>query len=104
MAETQPQQRVGHFAVLVKAGGHADRIREIDAGDRDRQGALRGGHVRTGRARRGHEFQAAYRQAVRAFGIQTEQKRAKKRIEHRRRHSALRGLLNVWPCTMGRKI
>ena len=33
-AEAERQQRVRHFAVLVVAGRHAERIGEVEAGDR----------------------------------------------------------------------
>ena len=68
-AEAELQQRLGHLGILVEAGGHAERIDEVEASNRLPQARI-GGQL-AGRHKSG--LQSGNRQAMGRFGIDKEQ-------------------------------
>ena len=81
-AEAEAKQRIGNLGVLVVAGGHAERIGEIDAADADFQPVVAHGPP----GDRQPAFQRRDRQAVGGFRIECEQEPLAEPVEHA--HSA----------------
>jgi hypothetical protein len=78
-AEAEREDPVEDFRILVEAGGEPDRVREVDAGDADREpGIGRGGIAERS------VLQRADGEPVRPLRIELEDQRPEKRIE---RHS-----------------
>ena len=69
-AEAEGKDRVRHLAILVEAGGHADRIGKVEAEEVLPQARIAGG----GGPKR-HRRQRFQRQAVRGFRIEGEEER-----------------------------
>src|SRR5262249_12832060 len=87
-AETEPQQRIRHLAVLVEARRHADRIGEVEPESAHRETRI----VACARQDR-RNAQAEDREAMRVLGIKLPQQRPRQRLEQPD-HGASSG--NMW--------
>src|SRR5690606_2587567 len=74
--ESLAEQRVGHFAVLVEAGRHADGVGEDEPGDSRLERAA------AGRRPARQDAQTLDRQAMRTLGIERKQRGAGEAVEH----------------------
>ena len=75
-AETELQQRIGHFRILVETGRHADRVGKIQA-----EGPHRQFVIIDPRPRRRQQFQTLDGEAMRILRIEPAQQRQRESIE-----------------------
>ena len=75
-AETEPQQRVGHFGILVEARGHPDRVGKVQA-----EGAHRQPLVAARSRRQRGELQHADRESVGVFRVERMQQGPREPLE-----------------------
>ena len=76
-AETQPQHRIGHFGILVEAGGEPDRVGKVAAPEPGRQAGI----VDDRPARRPAGGECPDGQPMRPFRRQEPQQRQRERGE-----------------------
>src|SRR6185369_2474157 len=93
--EAEPGQAVDVVAVLVQAGGEADRIGELEAHDLDRAGGDRLGQA-AGKAGGIQERDAAHADTVGGFGVEREEEFADQWIEHSPRFYRIAARLAAW--------